>query len=176
MESGNPDDSPAGDAQAGGLRPFGLTSLQRKFADAWLANGKNGTQAAIIAGYSAHSAKSQASKNLGTKKVRDYLAHCEAELVEKAAKHMDADETLKRLAQEIRTAPSDTARVNAIKLQMQYLGLLVERTEDVTKRQQDIPALLRSLAATSPESALHLARALNVPWPLPDEEQNATQH
>lgn len=50
-----------------------LTPKQQAFADAYLANGMNATQAAIEAGYSKRTAESQGSRLLRNVKVRDHI-------------------------------------------------------------------------------------------------------
>lgn len=64
---------------------LGLTPQQWAFCEAYVANGGNGTQAALSAGYGASSAHVRASKLLGKEKVQQALALIAVPAVAKAA-------------------------------------------------------------------------------------------
>jgi phage terminase small subunit len=72
-----------------------LTPKQKLFVEAYLANGCNGTQAAISAGYSARTAKQQASENLSKP---DIQAAIQAAMAPRVAKF---GLTLDRLEEEL---------------------------------------------------------------------------
>lgn len=77
-----------------------LTDKQRRFADAYLANGFNATEAALSAGYSKKTARKIGSDNLRKPAIKEYLeertAQIEDELVAKG------DEVLKYLTSVMR--------------------------------------------------------------------------
>lgn len=50
-----------------------LTKKQRRFADEWIANGGNATQAAIAAGYSEKTARAMGSENLTKPDIIEYI-------------------------------------------------------------------------------------------------------
>lgn len=83
-----------------------LSSKQQAFASYYLICG-NGAEAARLAGYSAKTARQQASRLLTNVDIR---AEVEAGL---AAVKMEADETLKRLADQARASMSDFVKVDA---------------------------------------------------------------
>lgn len=74
--------------------PHGLTPLQRAFVDEYLANGGNGTQAALKACNvsSHHSASARASQLLANPKVKEAVRE------RWRARAMDADEVMERLS------------------------------------------------------------------------------
>lgn len=89
-----------------------LTPQQAAFCEFYIANGRNGTQAAIAAGYGAKSAHVRAHKLLAMDKVQLYLAEL---VIPAAAKAID-DLGKKAVAMEIREE-SVTAREEAVELE-----------------------------------------------------------
>lgn len=75
-----------------------LTPQQRAFCEQYVANGRNGTQAAIAAGYGAKSAHVRASKLLAMPKIQEFLAEL---VIPAAAKALDELGKVAR-AQEVR--------------------------------------------------------------------------
>ena len=77
-----------------------LTDKQRRFADEYLANGFNATEAAVAAGYSRKTARKIGSDNLRKPAVREYLdkrtAEIEDDLIAKG------DEVMKYLTRVMR--------------------------------------------------------------------------
>ncbi len=73
-----------------------LDVKHKRFADTWLANGNNGTQAAIDAGYSKSTAHVQASRLLNNDKVKAYIA--EQQKARSMRTQIDADYLLEELA------------------------------------------------------------------------------
>lgn len=71
----------------------GLTDKMRRFADEYIANGFNATQAALAAGYSRKTARKMASENLGKPAIQDYIKE-RTEAIE-ASLVADGDEVLK---------------------------------------------------------------------------------
>lgn len=73
-------------------------ALARKedFARAYIANGKNGTQAAITAGYSAKTARSQAARLLADVNIRSLIEATERKHAEKAG--LSIERTLQEVA------------------------------------------------------------------------------
>jgi hypothetical protein len=73
---------------------LGLTPQQWAFCEAYVANGGNGTQAAITAGYGASSAHVRASKLLRLDKIQQALALIAVPAVAKAAAEVDKKSAL----------------------------------------------------------------------------------
>lgn len=82
-------------------KPRQLTTKQRAFVEAYLANGFNATQAAVAAGYSPKTAYSQGSRLLKNVEVR---AAIETRMLEMA---MSANEALYRLTMQARGSMAD---------------------------------------------------------------------
>lgn len=72
-----------------------LTTRQRAFADEYIINGGNATQAAIKAGYSKKTAEATASRLLRNVKVVEYIAGRVKKVLEK--REVDVQEQLNRL-------------------------------------------------------------------------------
>lgn len=84
-----------------------LNVRQQRFADAYLANGGNATEAAIAAGYSAKTAKQQGSRLLTNADLAAYIQERRDEETELA--RMDRDEFLAHLEELIRADLRDVA-------------------------------------------------------------------
>lgn len=72
-----------------------LTDKQRRFADSYIANKGNATQAAISAGYSRKTARKIGSENLTKPAIQEYIKERTAAI--EAALVADGDEVLKYL-------------------------------------------------------------------------------
>ena len=77
-----------------------LTDKQRRFADEYIANGFNATQAAIKAGYSKKTARKTASENLTKPAIKEYLEERTAAIEEGLV--AKGDEVLKFLTRVMR--------------------------------------------------------------------------
>ena len=77
------------------LDEYGLTVKQRLFCMHYMANGKNGTQAAVSAGYSKHTAGAIATENLQKPVIVKYVRTSMKETAEKLG--ITNEEILKRL-------------------------------------------------------------------------------
>lgn len=83
-----------------------LTEKQRRFADEYIANGFNATQAAISAGYSKKTAYSIGNENLSKPEIVEYIKHrTEADNEARIAK---GDEVLQFLTQVMRGELDET--------------------------------------------------------------------
>lgn len=88
-----------------------LNVRQQRFADAYLANGGNATEAAIAAGYSARTAKQQGSRLLTNADLGAYIQERRAE--ESQLARMERDELLGHLEALIRADLRDVAEWDA---------------------------------------------------------------
>lgn len=95
--------------------PDYITPKQQAFIHAYIANGGNGTQAAITAGYSPKGAAVQAHDLLKMEKIRKRLTPTGNEQKERLG--LDADWIVSRLMNEAtNTDNSEAARVRALEL------------------------------------------------------------
>jgi phage terminase small subunit len=100
-----------------------MTAKQQAFCEAYVANGFNGTQAAITAGYSENSAQEIASENLCKPIIAEYIAKFKGEASERAL--VTVEDVVKGLLAEAQGIGEDTstsARVNAWKALSDYTG------------------------------------------------------
>lgn len=102
-----------------------LTLKQRRFVDAYLANGGNGTRAALAAYDTEDEATACAIARENLRKPRIRAAIDEV----MASEGMAAQEVLWRLRREAETAEAAKDRIRAIELLGKYLGLWQERIE-----------------------------------------------
>ena len=97
----------------------GLSDKQRAFCVAYLANGFNGAQAAVSAGYSEKSAAVQASRLLTYDNVRSYIQETRQKVEEEVleALPLNLESVLLRLWEESQLGPYSTpqSRVSALK-------------------------------------------------------------
>ena len=115
-----------------------MTTRQRRFIAEYLASG-NGTQAAIRAGYSKHTAKEIASQNLTKPEIAAAIAEKHAEQV-KRLEITAAD--IARVAWEIAT---DTTRPTAARVSA--LALLARRHPEYSEKHEAVnPAEIEELA------------------------------
>ena len=104
-----------------------MTPKQERFVQAYCANGGNGTQAAIEAGYSKSGAEVRAHELVRNSKVRDAIETFRAESAERA--HVTIESLTKKLEDVITDAAADGqhgARVSAITTIAKLHGLLTE--------------------------------------------------
>ena len=80
-----------------------LTKKQKMFADEYLRNGFNATQAAIKAGYSKKAARAIGSENLTKQDIKDYLAKKTGKVSEKL--EFDVEQAIKSLVSIAQGAP-----------------------------------------------------------------------
>ena len=100
-----------------------LTAKQQAFCESYVANGFNGLQAAISAGYSESSAKEIASENLTKPNIAEYIFKFKAKASEKAL--VTTEDVVKGLMKEagsIEEDSSPTARISAWKALSDYTG------------------------------------------------------
>lgn len=83
-----------------------LTEKQRRFADEWIANGGNATQAAIAAGYSKRTARAMGSENLTKPDIKEYIKE-RTEAID-AARVAQGDEVLAFLTAVMRGDEQET--------------------------------------------------------------------
>ena len=139
---------------------------QRKFAKYYVKTG-NGAKAARMAGYSPKAAKETASENLTKPNLKAYVDSLAADA--DTVKQMTIEDIAAMTLNEAKSAKEAGARVRAQELLLKWKGAFVDKVEDVTKRENDVNALLLSLAKTSPAAAAALARDLGLE--LPGDEQ-----
>lgn len=110
-----------------------LTKKQRAFIKEYKANGGNGTQAAIKAGYSTNTAQEIASENLSKPIIKEALEEHEKKLQEKY------EYTVDKMIQELESVRLNAAAENnrnaelrAIELKGKAFGLFVDKVEQKT--------------------------------------------
>ncbi|GAA6488448.1 terminase small subunit [Gordonibacter urolithinfaciens] len=97
-----------------------LTEKQRRFADEWIANGGNATQAAIAAGYSKRTARAMGSENLTKPDIKEYIKE-RTEAID-AARVAQGDEVLAFLTAVMRGDEQETV---FLKNGFKYVGVNV---------------------------------------------------
>ena len=100
-----------------------LTAKQQAFCESYVANGFNGLQAAISAGYSEKTAKEIASENLTKPNIAEYIFKFKAKDSEKAL--ITTEDVVKGLMIEAQGIGEDTntsARISAYKALSDYTG------------------------------------------------------
>ena len=138
-----------------------LTPKQRRFADEYIANGFNATQAAKDAGYSKKTAYSIGNENLSKPEIEEYIRE-RTEAIEKA-RIADGDEVLRFLTSVMRgEAPETTILKNGFKfIEHEYVdqknqlraaemlakchGLMMQKVEvsaDLASAESDIAAMI----------------------------------
>lgn len=113
--------------------PDYITPKQQAFIHAYIANGGNGTQAAITAGYSTKSAAVQAHDLLKMEKIQKRLQPKKDEQIERLA--LDADWIVTRLMKEADEAPSDAARIRALELLGKQQGIFAPDKKELSINQ-----------------------------------------
>lgn len=113
--------------------PDYITPKQQSFIQHYLANGRNGTQAAISAGYAPRSAAVTASELLKMDKIRKRMEPQEREERERLA--LDGDWVVHRLMKEADNAPSDAARIRALELLGKVEGIFAPDKKELTVNQ-----------------------------------------
>ncbi|MBQ6349825.1 MAG: terminase small subunit [Methanobrevibacter sp.] len=116
-----------------------LTPKQKAFVREYKANGGNGTQAAIKAGYSENTADVIATENLRKPNIKEALAQAEKKMQEKYEYTLDDmvreldDVKLKADAEQNRQA-----QIKAIELKGKAFGLFIDRQEITGKDGKDL--------------------------------------
>lgn len=108
-----------------------LTPKQKAFVREYKANGGNGTQAAIKAGYSEDSARAISSENLTKPDIQEALKQEEKKLQEKY--EYTIDDMVRELDDVKMKADSEQnrqAQIKAIELKGKAFGLFVEKVEN----------------------------------------------
>jgi phage terminase small subunit len=101
----------------------GLTAKQQAFCEHYVANGFNGLQAAVSAGYSESSAKEIASENLTKPNIAAFIFDFMAKASERALVTVeDVVQGLKKEAVSIEEDSSPAARISAWKALSDYTG------------------------------------------------------
>ena len=143
MWGASPADDVINKKKGGGINVAKLTTKQKVFADEYIKNGGNATQAAITAGYSKKTARTIAVQNLAKVNIKDYLQARLKPIEEK--RNVSADEALNELIDiwkgETITSYSkqiDRLNDNEVKKDMQY-----EFTPDVESRLKALDLYLK---------------------------------
>lgn len=114
----------------------GLTSKQAIFVQEYVIN-KNGTQAAIAAGYSKKTAKQMACENL----TKPYIVQEKDRLMSKLADEagLTALHTLKKLKECVDLDPTECGQtvMKALELAGKHHGLFVDKSEVTVKSHED---------------------------------------
>lgn len=111
--------------------PDYITPKQQAFIHAYIANGGNGTQAAITAGYSPRSAGVQAHELLRMEKIQKRLQPKRDE--EKERLGLDSDWIVSRLMKEANDENvSDAARIRALELLGKVEGIFAPDKKEIT--------------------------------------------
>lgn len=108
-----------------------LTPKQKAFVREYKANGGNGTQAAINAGYSEESARAISSENLTKPYIQEALKQEEKKLQEKY--EYTIDDMVRELDDVKMKADSEQnrqAQIKAIELKGKAFGLFVDKVEN----------------------------------------------
>lgn len=120
----------------GMAKPGQLTPKQERFVEEYLKD-LNATQAAIRAGYSAHTAEQQGPRLLGNVGIQEAI-RVGQEARSKRTK-IDADWVLRRLKEEADAkgeGTSHSARVKALELFCKHLGLFADETINLNLKGQ----------------------------------------
>lgn len=120
-----------------------LTVKQKAFADEYIINGGNATQAAIKAGYSKKTAEVTASKLLRNVKVLDYIASKIKPVMEK--REIDVQEQLNSLLDiyEGKTVKSRSKQIDHLKKDKVIKDVTYEYTPDLESKLRAIDLFLK---------------------------------
>ena len=111
----------------------GLSDKHSEFVKAYLANGRNGTQAAIAAGYSENTASSQASRLLKNVNVIKIVESHKEKIQHKF--NITLDGQLEKLQECIKGAKEEaqfSAAISGIKVQNELAGIEPPKKLDIT--------------------------------------------
>lgn len=132
--SKNKEMSPEGKARVmASENPDYITPKQQAFIQHYMANGGNGTQAAISAGYAEKSARVTASELLKMPKVQKRLQGEKEEQKERLA--LDADWIVSKLMHEALNAESDATRVRSLELLGKHVGIFAPEKKELSVNQ-----------------------------------------
>lgn len=106
-----------------------LNERQKKFVYAYVANGFNGTKAAIEAGYSSRGASQASTRLLNLGKVRQAIAYLKDRQLVKAS--VTTEYVIDKLTAIVDSSRSDSAKVQSLKLLGMYLGMWGDGTSNV---------------------------------------------
>ena len=101
-----------------------LNAKRRKFVDEYLKDG-NGTQAAIRAGYSPHTAKDQAARLLSFASIREAVDKRQRRIEEKT--DVTVSDVIRVFVNEMANGDCSAARISAAEKAGKYLGMFVDR-------------------------------------------------
>ena len=110
-----------------------ITPKQQAFIEFYVANGGNGRQAALQAGYAEKSAHVTACELLKMDKVKKRLEPTKDKQNERVG--LDADWIITRLMNEATNAPSDATRVRALELLGKQQGIFAPDKKELTVNQ-----------------------------------------
>jgi|ERR1043166_7377595 phage terminase small subunit len=115
----------------------GLTPKQARFVSEYVANGNNGTQAAIAAGYSKNTAFVIASENLRKPKIVQEKDRLMSKLADEVG--LTASYVMKRLKDCTNLDESEKGQtvLKALELAGKHHGLFTEKTELTVKTHED---------------------------------------
>lgn len=110
-----------------------ITPKQQAFIEFYVANGGNGRQAALQAGYAEKSAHVTACELLKMDKIKKRLEPTKDKQNERVG--LDADWIITRLMNEATNAPSDATRVRALELLGKQQGIFAPDKKELTVNQ-----------------------------------------
>jgi len=110
-----------------------ITPKQQAFIEFYVANGGNGRQAALQAGYAEKSAHVTACELLKMEKIKKRLEPTKDKQNERVG--LDADWIITRLMNEATNAPSDATRVRALELLGKQQGIFAPDKKELTVNQ-----------------------------------------
>ena len=110
-----------------------VTPKQQRFVAAYIANGGNGTQAAIEAGYAPRSAAPTACEMLKMSKIRVRLEGEKTAQLDRLA--LSGDWVTSRLMTMADQADSDAAKVRSLELLGKVVGIFAPDKKDITVNQ-----------------------------------------
>jgi hypothetical protein len=111
--------------------PDYLTPKQQRFVACYIANGGNGTQAAIEAGYAPRSAAVTASEMLKMEKVRKKLEAEKTEQLDRLA--LDGDWIIHKLMEAVKqTTAKDANHIRALELLGKVEGIFAPDKKEIT--------------------------------------------
>jgi phage terminase small subunit len=106
-----------------------ITPKQQAFINAYIANGGQGSQAAIAAGYSPKDSRNAAYRMLKLPKIQQRLVEDRERQLERLA--LDADWIVAKLMKEAENAESDASRVRALELLGKVVGVFAPEKRQI---------------------------------------------
>lgn len=110
------------------LDEYGLNLRQRAFVDAYVANGGNGKQAALVAGYSKSNCEHRASILCGDAKIQKAIQMLRPK-VEQTKLDVGKDWAIAKLMKEAEEGETSSARTNAVMGIAKLEGWIIDKSE-----------------------------------------------